>query len=445
MQLSSWTKETFSILSRILLASIGSLGDIHPMIAIGLVLKSRGHEVVFATSSYYHNRLEQLGFITRTLRPDSIKPTDAEMLAQLMDLRKGTGLLLRDYIFANIRNTYEDLSKFATGADAILVSELVYAGRLVAETRHIPWAFLTLAPSSFFSVYDMPVLPGREPFAVLHKLGPSFNNLLIQIGKWTCASWPEPYYQLRQELGLPPQDNPIFHAKYSPHLVLAAFSSVVGKRQKDWPASTVITGFAYHDSIPDLFDALDGGVNSLQKLKTFLAQGDPPIVFTLGSAAMFAPGTFYEESLAAAKILKQRAVFLMGQNPLFENLPDTMLAFDYIPFQDIFPYASIVVHQGGIGTSAQALRFGIPTLCVPYSHDQPDNARRLESLGTSLTLRRKDYSAARVAAKLERLLNDQSIKGKAKELAQLMQEEDGATVAADNIEKMITDSKTSLA
>src|SRR5208283_4678245 len=114
----------------------------------------------------------------------------------------------------------------------------------------------------------------------------------------------------------------------------------------------------------DLFDA-DKTANC-QKLEAFLAQGSAPIVFTLGSAAMFAPGTFYEESLKAAKTLNCRAVFLMGQNPLFAQLPETMLAFDYIPFQNIFPHASVIVHQGGIGTSAQALRSGKPTLCVPY-------------------------------------------------------------------------------
>jgi UDP:flavonoid glycosyltransferase YjiC (YdhE family) len=426
-------------LSRILLATIGSLGDLHPMIAIGLALKSRGHEVVFATSDYYRNRLQKLGFITYTLRPDEIKPTDEAMLAKLMDLRWGTEVLIKDYVFPHIRDTYEDLTKFAAGADAIVVSELVYAGRLVAEIRLIPWAFLALAPSSFFSAYDMPVLPGREPFAVLHKLGPWFNKLLIGLGSWICSSWPNPYHRLRAELGLPPQGNPIFNAKYSPYLVLAAFSDVIGKRQKDWPASALITGFAYHDSVPDLFDA-DKLTNS-QRLNSFLSAAEAPIVFTLGSAAMFAPGDFYEQSLEAAKLLNRRAVFLMGQNPLFADLPSNMVAFDYLPFQDIFPYAAAIVHQGGIGTSAQALRFGKPTLCVPYSHDQPDNARRLESLGTSMTLTRQNYSAARVANLLAKLLADQSIATKAKEVAQKMQPEDGANVAADLIEQMIANSK----
>lgn len=215
---------------------------------------------------------------------------------------------------------------------------------------------------------------------------------------------------------------------------------MIGKQQRDWPASTVLTGFAYHDSVPDLFDA-SKTANS-QKLKTFLAQGDAPIVFTLGSAAMFAPGNFYEESLQAAKLLNRRAVFLMGHNPLFDNLPQTMLAVDYIPFQDIFPHAAAIVHQGGIGTSAQALRSGKPTLCVPYSHDQPDNARRLASLGTSLTLHRKRYQAARVAASLKKLTGDPSFTSKAKAVAQIIQGEGGAAVAADHIENMIATGKT---
>jgi len=422
-------------MSRILLATIGSLGDIHPMIAIGLALKRRGHEVIFATSQHYHGRLRALGFTVAALRPDSIKPTDEDKLAQIMDLRKGSEFLIRDYIFPNIKDMYDDLSALAQGVDLMLVTEIVYAGRLVAEVQKIPWAFLTLAPSSFFSVYDMPVLPGREKFAVLHKLGPFFNQFLINIGKWVGRSWPRPYYELRRSLGLPPQGNPIFSDKFSPYLVLAAFSSLIGERQKDWPTSTKITGFAYHDSAPDLFDR--DKIENLKKMEEFLSDGEAPIVFTLGSAAIFAPGRFYEESLEAAKILNRRAVFLMGQNKLFENLPPTMIAFDYLPFHAILPHAAAIVHQGGIGTSAQALRSGKPTLCVPFSHDQPDNARRLAQLGTSLTLPKRDYTARAAAEKLDILLKNKIFAEKAEAIGQILRSEDGAERAADALEALI--------
>ncbi|MBS1989273.1 MAG: glycosyltransferase [Cyanobacteria bacterium SZAS LIN-3] len=422
-------------MSRIVLATIGSLGDIHPMIAIGLALKGRGHEVVFATSAHYHGRLQKLGFIVTGLRPDSISPTDDDLLARVMDMQEGSGFLIRDYIFPSINEMYEDLNALCAGADAVIVTELVYAGRLVAEVNNIPWAFLALAPSSFFSVYDMPVLPGKEAFAVLHKLGPNFNKFLIQIGQWVGSSWPKPYYKLRQSLGLPPQGNPIFNEKFSPHLVLAAFSSVLGKAQKDWPSSAVITGFAYHDSTPDLFD--QGKAINAERLRAFLAEDDAPIIFTLGSAAIFVAGDFYEQSIEAVKILGRRAIFLTGQNKLGENLPPGMIAFDYLPFHEAFPHAAAIVHQGGVGTSAQALRAGKPTLCVPFSHDQPDNARRLQELGTSLTLARKHYKAKRVAAKLDSVLRNQNMALKATEVAQILQGEDGAQRSADAIESII--------
>jgi rhamnosyltransferase subunit B len=440
---SNKNREQQPAMKRILLAAIGSLGDIHPMIAIGLALQSRGYEIVFATSSYYHKRLEQFGFTVRTLRPDSINPTDTDMLASLMDLRLGTGRLMRDYIFANIKDTYDDLFDFSEDVDAILVTELVYAGRLVAEVRGIPWAFLALSPGTFFSVHDMPVLPGAEGFSFLTKFGPLVNEALIGLGKLSCVTWPAPYHSLRRSLGLPPQDNPIFKAKFSPHLVLAAFSSVLGRPQPDWPASAVLSGFAYHYSVPDLFD-LDKQANN-NKLAKFLESGEPPIIFTLGSAAMFVPGDFYHESLEAARRLNRRAIFLMGQNALFEDLPDTMLAVDYLPFQDVFPHAAAIVHQGGVGTSAQALRAGKPTLCVPFSHDQPDNAARLERLGASLSLPRKKYRAAAVADRLSKLLDGQANSHvvRAAEVAALIRaddrERDGAERAADSILQMITD------
>jgi rhamnosyltransferase subunit B len=112
----------------------------------------------------------------------------------------------------------------------------------------------------------------------------------------------------------------------------------------------------------------------------------PPIIFTLGSAAVVTPGTFYQDSIESAKQLNRRAVLLIGNNPPPTNLPEEMIAVDYVPYSQILPHACAIVHQGGIGTTAQALRAGIPTLVIPYGNDQPDNAARVEHLGTSRTI-----------------------------------------------------------
>ena len=76
------------------------------------------------------------------------------------------------------------------------------------------------------------------------------------------------------------------------------------------------------------------------------------------------------------------------------------------PIQRFFPRAAVIVHSGGIGTSAQALAAGRPMLVVPFAFDQPDNAARLQRLGVARAIPRKHYTAKRAYAELSRLLTD---------------------------------------
>ena len=136
--------------------------------------------------------------------------------------------------------------------------------------------------------------------------------------------------------------------KYSPYLTLALFSSVLAKPQRDWAAITVITGFTF-------YDGSEGTAALTPELKQFLDTGNPPIVFTLGSAAVMTPGSFDQESIQAAKLLNRRAVLLIGKNAPPKNLSESIIAVNYAPYSQVFPHACAIVHQGGIGTTAQAL------------------------------------------------------------------------------------------
>lgn len=416
-------------MSRIVLSTIGSLGDLHPMIAIALTLRDRGHEIVFATLKDYQAKIAALGFEFHALRPDHISPEDPEMMALMMDLQKGSERIVRD-LLTNIRETYTDLRLAARGADFMVTLELVYAARLVAETLNIPWALCVLAPISFFSPYDPPVLPNFLRLAKLRGLGRGVNQSVMNFGKFISRSWGEPLHQLRQELGLLPIGNPLFEGKFSPDLNLALFSSTFAAPQPDWATETVTTGFPFYDGNPQ-------GVGLAPALADFLASGEPPIVFTLGSAAVLSPGDFYPESIRVTQRLNRRAVLLMGKNAIPADLPPGMIALDYAPYSQVFPHACAIVHQGGIGTTAQALRSGHPTLVVPYSHDQPDNAARLERLGTSRTIPRKRYTATRAIATLRELLEQPSYTAKAAEIGRVIQTEDGVRVACDQIERQL--------
>lgn len=418
-------------MSRIVLTTIGSFGDLHPKIAIALELRKRGHDVVFATHKEYQNKIEALGFEFHRMRPDNTALNDPQEMARMMDLKTGTEYVIKNWVCANLRETYTDLMDGAKDVDFIVAGEGVVAARLVAEKLEIPWAFAVLQPASFLSVYDPSVLPVLPFLAKLRGLGSLANRGIIQLSKALSKSWAEPIHQLRRELSLPPlTGNPFVDDKYSPYLVLALFSSVFAKPQPDWARNTVLTGFAF-------YDGSEGETELTPELQQFLDRGDPPIVFTLGSAAVMAPGHFYQESVEAAKQLNRRAVLLMGKNTPPKDLPENIFPISYVPYSQIFSRACAIVHQGGIGTTAQALRAGRPMLVMPYSHDQPDNAARVERLGTSQIIPRKQYSAKRVAKQLYELLKNPSYAAKALEVGGIIRAEDGVGLACDAIEKQL--------
>nr|WP_250125751.1 glycosyltransferase [Chroococcidiopsis sp. CCMEE 29] len=294
-------------MSRIVLTTIGSFGDLHPKIAIALELRKRGHDVVFVTHKEYQDRIEALGFEFRRMRPDNTALNDPQEMARMMDLKTGTEYVIKNWVCASLHETYTDLMDGAKDADFIVTGEGVVAARLVAEKLEIPWAFAVLQPASFLSVYDPSVLPVLPFLAKLRGLSSLANRGIIQLSKVLSRSWAEPIHQLRRELDLPPlTGNPFIDDKYSPYLVLALFSSVFAKPQPDWSKNTVLTGFAF-------YDGSEGETELAPELQQFLDRGDPPIVFTLGSAAVMAPGRFYQESVQATKQLNRRAVLLMGK------------------------------------------------------------------------------------------------------------------------------------
>jgi rhamnosyltransferase subunit B len=213
---------------------------------------------------------------------------------------------------------------------------------------------------------------------------------------------------------------------------LALFSEVLGMQQKDWPPNAKITGFCFYDS--------DAGNAALPApLEQFLAAGPAPVVFTLGSAAVLAAGKFYEYSAKAAIRLGIRAVLLIGsddRNRPRQALPETICVAEYAPFSALFPRASLVVHQGGVGTTAQCLRAGKPMLIMPYSHDQPDNARRMRRLKVARSIHRENYTPVRVARKLKAMLDEPKFQKRAAQVAEQLRHEDGVRSACDALEEL---------
>jgi len=411
---------------RILLSTLGSLGDLHPIMGLALALQARGHSVALATSDFYQQRIDAAGLEFRPLRPLGT-PDDPETLRRVFDPRKGPEYLVRTMLLPHIRDMYSDLAAAAQGADFLISGEVVLAAPLVAEKLGLPWAGAILAPFSFFSVYDPSPLPFVPAAMRFTRAPPFIQRQLLAVGRVVTRSWNEPLNELRRSLGLRVSRDAILTDRFSPGLNLALFSRQLGRPQQDWPGNTVQTGFVLYDPAADARQ---------EQLEEFFNSGPPPITFTLGSAAVMDPGRFFEESAAAVRRLGTRGLLLMGKNPLLAGLPKELFAADYAPYSSVFTRSACVVHQGGVGTTAQAMRAGVPQLVMPYAFDQPDNAARMVRLGVALATGRKGYRAAAVTRQLQ-ALSARSFRQRAREVGNRISAEQGVALACEAVERAL--------
>jgi UDP:flavonoid glycosyltransferase YjiC (YdhE family) len=268
----------------------------------------------------------------------------------------------------------------------------------------------------------------------LLRLNPVFGRLVFRVASHKLEKIMEPVYRLRARLGLPRGAQPLLAGQHSPTLVLALFSPLLAKPQPDWPPNTHVTGFPFYDR-RDFF----GETETRPEVLQFLDSGPAPIVFTLGSSACWVAEDFYHDSTEAARALGQRALLLLGheRNLPKESLTEGVAAFEYAPFSDVLPRALAVVHQGGVGTTGQALRAGRPVLIVPHAHDQFDNAARVQRLGCGRMIARPRYNTKAAVRELNALLQKRDYFTRAAEVGRQVQNENGARAAADAIEEVL--------
>ena len=415
---------------RIVLSTMGSLGDLHPKIALGLELKNRGHEVVINTWESYREKIDHLGLEFYPMRPD-VDQSNRELLADLMHPVKGPEKVIRELVFPYLHQMYDDLMTACDGADLMVTGELIYIARSVFEKTGIKWVSTSLAPLSMFSWADPNVYPQAEWLELLRPLPSAFHSGLFAFMRSTISHWYKPYRSFRRELGLSEDHDPMFTGKYSSLLHLAMFSKALALPQPDWWQPTVQIGFCFYDGQLDAGQMPEG-------LEEFLSRGEPPIVFTLGSAAVMDPRDFFDESAKAAMLLGRRAVLIYGnENDPPSGLTEEIGGFPYAPFSKVFPRSAAVVHQGGVGTTGQVLRAGVPALIMPYSHDQPDNAARCRRNGVARTIRRNRYSAQTAVNELKQLFGDPLYRERAKLAASVVATECGTSGACDAIENAL--------
>lgn len=419
---------------RFVLATSGTHGDLNPYLGVACALRDRGHEAVIATCPSYRAKVEAEGLPFYPVRPDlnHLMTGSAEISANGNDLKHGTEFILKTLVLPRLRETYDDLFAACQGADLLVNHPVLFAGPVVAEKLGIPWTSVILSPGIFLSVYDPPLLPPLAWFHPLRKLGPTPHRLLNPVIDRITRRWMQPIHGLRKDVRLPQSgSNPARDGMFSPTGTLAWFSSAMGAPQVDWPPRTEVTGFVFFDnSNPADWDPA---------LEAFLEAGEPPIVFTLGTSAITVAGEFYRASLEAIRERGWRAVILTGadsRNRIPQSdVPDSVFVAEYTPYSELFSRAAAVVHSGGMGTIAQTLRAGVPSVVVPYAADQPDNAYRLARLRVGRTIARRDYSASKVVTELEAVLHNPLYGARSKAVSRQIRGEDGLTRACEALER----------
>jgi len=417
-------------MSRVLLATLGSLGDLHPYIAVGRELVARGQQVRLATSIDYRARVEAAGLEFAPLAPSVAELGESEEVARrFFDRWRGPQRVFNAMVIAPLRDAYADLRAAVEGVSLAISHPLTPALSLIAESRQLPWLSSVLAPCSLFSTTDPSVIPNFEWLEWLPRVGSWPHGALLNLVRAMVRRWEQPLHELRAELGLPPVERPLLIGQFSPRGTLALFDPSLAAPQPDWPARTLVCGAALHDA----GDPQGATAAVDETLERFLAVGPPPVVFALGSSAVWIARDYWEHAIAACKTLGVRGLLLTG-TPLQQQLPANVAAFDYLPYSRVFSRAAAIVHQAGIGTLSQALRAGRPQLLTPAGFDQSDNAARAARLGVGRVLPfRRAHDHVRLARELRALLDDPTHSRAAVEIAEKSRGVDGAATAAQRI------------
>jgi len=416
---------------RWLLTSWGSSGDLHPFLSLGRALIERGHQVTLVGHPSWGAETEVAGlrFVStgEPLRETFIRDTP-EIFS-----RKWVGLVsLHALVNKAIAPSFDYFTKAllaeAPHHDVMVAHHFTFPAPLVAELTGIPWATVSLAPGVIPSAHTRPGADmGRSGNGLLSR---QKNRLIWFVGGRLTRRMVDPVInQLRAAHGLSPARDVVFKA-HSPVLNLQLYSSHFAARPPDWSEEKKIAGFCFYDppNAPELSP----------EIEQFLRNGEKPVLFTLGSTAVQNPGLFYHHAVKALQALGLRGILLYGPDAnRFSNLPTTVLAVPYAPYGPLMPHVKAVAHQCGIGTLSHTLRAGVPSVACPFAFDQPNNARRLETLGVAEVLLPGQHQPGHIEKALRRLLAGDASQ-RATRLGELIRAENGPVRACEFLEETFT-------
>lgn len=408
---------------RILIATLGSHGDVLPFLAIGKELQRRGHEVRVYSNGAFAPHARGAGLPFTSTSPAEYY--DAFLNSpDATDPRKGMQMVAAG-VMASVPDFYEAMrADILPGQTIVIGSTLSFAVRLLQETMQVPAAVIHLAPSLFRSEY---LAPRLSPIGHLEGAPRVLKRMLWRFldKGFLDPLYTVPFNRIRAGLGLKPVERIMHDWLHGADLTIGMFPDWFAQPQPDWPADLQLTDFPLVDN---------GNDEPLAKeLQTFIDAGDPPFGFSAGTANA-SSHRFYADSAQACRLAGKRGI-LITQHPeqLPASLPDGVIHVDYVPFKALLPRLAGFIHHGGIGSTSQALRAGVPQIIRPMAYDQFDNASRAARLGVAKEVLPRHYRPAVVARLLMDLAGDADRRAMCRAYSEKLSQSNGIALTCDAI------------
>jgi rhamnosyltransferase subunit B len=418
-------------MAQIALVTFGSAGDVHPMLALARGLAARGHTVRLLTNPAFAPMAAQAGCL---LVPVGEACEYEQTLAhpKLWHPVDGLGVMWRYLLRPALLPTLDALTdlKQRGQVDMVMASPVAFGARVFSEASGVPLVSLYTAATMLRSVH--------APMTLAQWQVPAWMPKLALKGAWALLDRfkLEPLVRgavgdARARAGLPPlaSDMPIWARwMHSPQTGVTLFPDWFAPRAPDWPAQLQEAGFV-------LFDG-DQAMGLPPGLAEFLAQGPAPVVWMPGTA-MLHGAAFYAAAVQACRALGLRGVLLGA-------VPDGVVPADdadfwcgtYAPFGLVLPRAAALVHHGGIGSTAQALRAGLPQVVLAQAYDQFDNAMRVELLGVGRAC--QQARADQLQTSLSAVLNNARVAERCRHVAAKMAHADGLQRVCDIVDASLS-------
>ena len=391
--------QTTSVRMRAIIFAAGSDGEIHPHLGIGRELMERGHHVTFITTFDYVDvaracGFEVLSFLGKDEKQDFLRSTEG--LGTIAKLKSYSGFLTG--------KAAELCNMVASRLDeqSILIAPPFFyvIARLLHARFGTPYVSTVLVPAHLYSIKEPPTFKSLQWFT---RLPYSLRKLVFRVGERLVV---DPFFRMVlkepcRQLEIPRPRHVISEWWYSPQRVLALFYDWFCPAPADWPKQVVTTGFQMFLPNEETQQLSNG-------LSKFLDAGPAPIVFNPGTETQN-PRAFFVIALKIVEKLGVRGVFLTRLTEHLPELPETVWHESYPPFHLLLPRASVLVHHGGVGTIALAMRAGVPQLILPGWTDQVDNGQRAERLGCGL-VQQNPLDSDALLEKLQYLLHSPEVK-----------------------------------